>query len=287
MMAMVVAVGLSAPPLAHAASAPASASPDLTAFDRGFRAGQEEFERREYLTAARTWTRAAALLPEGAEQKENRLAIYEYIADAYEKAVIERSYETTMREGLAVLDAYMDDFAFAYPNDAKSSRVEAVRSSFRAKLAAGEEARMRVAKVPQPAPQQAASVPAEQPEPAPPPPAKPWRGLTIGGALAVGGGAAMLTMFGVGAARARSATTAFDDPENNCQLGMLTGDCADIDAKGRRANNMAVAGLITAPLLIGTGAALLVLGTRRKSKAAAVVPVLGRGTVGLSWQGRF
>ena len=65
------------------------------------------------------------------------------------------------------------------------------------------------------------------------------------------------------------------------------GDCADIYAAGKTANTTAVIGLVAAPLLIGAGAAMLVVASRRRGNQQALVPALGRGYVGLSWQRRF
>jgi hypothetical protein len=281
--ALVLAISLATPVARDATASPA---PDLSAFDQGFRAGQNEYDRRDYLTAARTWTRTADLLPEAAEHKDNRAAMYEYIADSYEKAVVDRSYEATMRECLAVLDAYAEGYAAAYPGEAVPERVEVVRASFREKLAVGEAARRRFGTV-DGDPRAPSKPPVVTTAPTQSPPARPWRGLTIGGAVGVGSAAAMLTMFAVGAARARSATREFNDPANECGVPMLSGECSAIDARGRRANALAVAGLAAAPLLLGAGVAMLVVGARRKAKATSLVPTLGRGMVGLVWQRRF
>ena len=101
------------------------------------------------------------------------------------------------------------------------------------------------------------------------------------------GGAAMLAMFAVGFAGARARTREFDDPARGCSLAGQTGECADIYAAGKTANTTAVIGLVAAPLLIGAGAAMLVVASRRRGNQQALVPALGRGYVGLSWQRRF
>jgi hypothetical protein len=267
-------------PVARAAPAEVGQTPDLAAFDRGFRAGQEELERGEYLVAARSWTRAAGLLPESAEHKENRRAIHEYIAEAYAKAAEAGIDDETAREGLAALDAYAAGFAAAYAQESLPPLVEQVRTSFRARLEASERAAAEAAR--------AAVVEAPPPEPAPVrPPSRPWKGLAIGGGLATAGGAAMVAMFAVNAAWSRSATAAFDDPAKMCDLDALAGECADIDARGRRTNATAIAGLVAAPLLLGAGIAMLVLAKRRKASNTALAPALGPGMAGLVWHQRF
>lgn len=263
-------------------AAPTSAAAaDLAAFDAGFRDGQEQFNRKEFLTAARTWTRAAELLPESEEHRDNRRAIYEYIADAYEKAVVAGD-EATVREGLTVLDAYATRFTATYAGEAVPERVAQVRAAFRAVVDAADAEKAR------------ADTPALEPErPVPPPakpstaPAKPWKPLAIGGGVAVGGGVAMLALFAAGAARAKSAEARFDDPANNCSLDQLAGECATIDSQGRTANGLAIAGLVAAPLLIGAGVAMLVIAKRRKAGPPAIAPLFGRSTAGLVVQGRF
>lgn len=270
-----------------AATATASAPADLAAFDQGFRAGQEEFNRKEYLVAARTWTRTAALLPETAEHRDNRRAIHEYISEAYEKAADDSGHDDVVREGLEVLDAYAAGFTAAYPQETLPEPVTKVRAAFRARFDAAEQARQdaEAAKVPA---DETVAPPPVQPEPAPRKATKPWKGLAIGGGVAVGGGAAMLAMFAAGAARAKSAETAFDDPANMCVLTAPVGDCKDIDDRGRSSQTIAIAGLVTAPLLLGAGIAMLVIAKRRKSaNTSAFAPMLGRGTAGVVWQHRF
>lgn len=282
---VLLAASSSALPLTvRAAPAPATvAAADLAAFDRGFRAGQEEFDRKQYLVAARTWTRTAAQLPETEEHRDNRRAIHEYIAEAYEKAVAAETADpdAVVREGLGVLDSYSEAFTAAYPQETLPEPVTRVQQAFRARVAAAAPASEPEAAKPQPLPPPAATEPAR-------PPSKPWKGLAIGGGVAIGGGAAMLALFAVGAARGRSSEAAFDDPANMCSLADPTGECADINAQGRRANAMSVAGIITAPLLLGAGAAMLVIAARRKKPSnTALAPALGRGLLGVVWQQRF
>ena len=50
--------------------------PDLAAFDRAFRLGQDEFNGKRYLDAARIWVSAARILPKTEAHQENRRAIY-------------------------------------------------------------------------------------------------------------------------------------------------------------------------------------------------------------------
>ncbi len=291
-MVLIVAVASALQP-GIAAAAPATSTtsttssttasqtaPDLVGFDREFRAGQEQFNRKQYREAAKVWLGAADLLPETEEHKENRRAIYEYIAEAYEKAIAGEADEHVMREGLEILDAYAETFAAAYPADSLPEHVAKTRLDFRTRIDEFEAERRRSQRVAAPPP-----VAATRPVP---PPSKPWKGLAIGGGVAVAGGAAMLALFAAGLAGAKSSESQFDDPANACDLAQPAGKCVDINSRGKAANGMAVAGLVTAPLLLGTGIALLVLATRRKSaNRSAMAPMFSRNMAGLVWQHRF
>jgi hypothetical protein len=274
------APGFAASPAAPAAGSGPVAEPaaaDLAGFEAGFQAGQVLFDAGAYLEAARTWSAAAVKLPETPDHRANRAAIHEYLADAYERALTPEDREGAAQEALARLDRYALEFAAAYPGEAVSERIEAARQRLRARVEAAAAA--QVVEAP---------APADSPAPAPtPPPGKPWRGLTIAGGVAVGAGAAMLALLVAGAVRARSFERGFDDPARGCSLATPQGDCATLYSDGKAADAMATAGLIAAPVLLGAGVAMLVVGARRKRAATAFTPLLGRGLVGLGWQRRF
>lgn len=259
------------------------AGPDLAAVDRAFRFGQDEFDAGRYLDAARVWNGAANLLPETEEHRENRQTIHEHIAEAYEKAIAAEMNEDVMRQGLTLLDAYADAFTAAYPSVSPSEPVTRTRLGFRTRLKELARQRQQLAGPSEP-PAPVAAVP-------PPPhtrsPTKPWIGLAIGGGVAVGGGVAMLGLFAAGFVRAKAAEAEFDDPANACVLAAPAANCRDISSQGKTANAVAVAGLVAAPLLLGTGIALLVIASRRKSRATALAPLLSPNMAGILWQQRF
>ena len=250
---------------------------DLRGFEAGFAAGQQQFDRGEFLEAARTWAAAAALLPETTEHRSNRAAIHEYMADAYERALAGSEDPELLREGLAPLDRSAEQLAAADPAAALPGPVVTVREDLRARL------ERLAAPPPVVAPE-----PVAKPEPSPaPPPSRPWKGLAAGGGVALAGGVAMLSLFAVGFTRARARTKEFDDPARGCALPGPEGECAEIYSAGKSANTLAVVGLVTAPLLVGAGVAMLVVATRRRGTTQALTPTLGRGFVGVSWERRF
>lgn len=276
LLAALLAVAVATPAPREAAAAPAKkprSRPAASAFEEGFEAGQNQFDRGDYLDAARTWVRTTALLPETPENRDNRVAIHEYIADAYTRALASDPDPEVLREAVDALDRYADEFTAAYPGDPLPTKVASARDDLRERL------EPRDAPAPEPAP--------AAPEPDSAPPAQPWKGLAIGGGVALGGGAAMLLMAAVGAARAERHERAFDDPANACSLQQPEGACAGIYADGLRANRTAVAGLVLGPLLLAGGVSMLVVAMRRKTSPRAIAPLFGRGLVGVSWQRRF
>ncbi len=289
-VASIVGVTMAAPSIAMArpaASRSSSATSSTTsppsgsalqAFEAGFAAGQQQFDAGEFLAAGRTWAAAAARLPETEEHRSNRAAIHEYMADAFERALAGSDEPALLREALAPLDRYAEQFAAAYPDAPLAAPVASTRDSLRARLLQLEA----------PAPTSAAA-PNEAPpsERAPAPTGRPWKGLAAGGGVLLVGAAAMLGVFAFGYTRARAREREFDAPENGCSLGDPMGACADIYAAGKSANTTAVVGLVAAPLLLGAGAALVVLASRRRGAEQALAPALGRGFVGVTWQRRF
>lgn len=271
MVATLLALQFVLPPAASAAPA----GPDPAAVDAGFRSGQDAYNRGEYRAAAQTWTRTVGLLPETSEHRDNRAGIYEYIVDAYDRALAQEPSEQLLEEALGVLDAYAEARAAAYPDLELPAVIAGARQSWRDRLAEL-----------QPAPTEV-----ERPPAAPAPPAaeapKPWKGLVIGGAVALGASAAMLAVFGVGAARGLAHERDFDSPSRVCDHNALVGECATIFARGEAANTMATAGLVAASTFLAGGVALLVVGLRRKSSAQRLTPTLGRTSLGATWTFHF
>jgi hypothetical protein len=112
--------------------------------------------------------------------------------------------------------------------------------------------------------------------------------MAISGSALLGLGVGAVALAALGAARGRRLEDRFDDPENHCPLMQPQGLCADLYSDGKRSNGLAIAGAVTGPLLLAGGAALLVLGLRRRSATRhALAPALGPGFVGLRLGGRF
>jgi hypothetical protein len=281
-LALLAALALLRPPLAHAAvGPPPTTSQQLAAFEAGFTEGQALLDRGEYLAAARVWISAAGNLSEVTANRDNRLAVYEYVVDAYTRGLADTTEVEPLREAVAALDAYCDGFTRAYGTETPVSP----------KIVAGlEDLRQRLlALSPTSAAPPTPSDPVEPPPADVPPPArKPWAGLAIGGGVLLGLGVGAVALAAAGGARGNSFEAKFDDPSHACDLAQPAGACAEFYDGGKASNAMAIAGLVAAPLLIGGGVALLVVGLKRRSNARhAISPRFGPGFVGLGVHGRF
>lgn len=255
--------------------------PEVAAFEAGFQAGQAQYDAGEFLAAARTWKQAAAELPQAPEHRANRAAIHDYMAEAYEKSLEAAADEAVVREAVATLEAYEAGFRAAFPGEAVSPKLAAALERLRGQLRAIEEAAKQQEPEPAPAPKPA------EPK-VEPPRGKPWRGLAAGGGVALAGGAAMLGLFAFGYSRTSRLEDEIEDPALGCRADMLSGECGDLQDRGKSANAMAVAGLVLGPALLGAGVAMLVVAAKRKKTATqALAPRLGRGFAGVQWQLRF
>jgi hypothetical protein len=279
-LALLAALSLLCPQLAHAA--PPASREQMAAFETGFNAGQASFDSGEYLAAVELWITAAARLPEVTAHREHRLAVYQYVADAYARGLAEETEVEPLGAAVAALDAYCEGFTRSYGTETPlDPKIDRIRADLRRRLDAALAIRaLQVASQ-----QRAARPPPTAPRPAP----KPWKGLTIGGGVLLGLGLGAVALAATGAARGQHLEARFDDPANACDLANPQGPCADLYAGGKRNNAMAIAGTIMAPLLLGGGAALLVMGLKRRTPRTrhALVPALGPGFIGLRLGGKF
>lgn len=267
-----LATSLLLPPRASAAPA----GPDLVKLDADFRRGQQEYSRGEYLSAAQTWTKAAALLPETPEHRDNRAGIYEYIAEAYERVCTDTTEQRPFVEALGVLDAYAEGHSKAYPGQSLPEVVVRVRLALRARLTDLQSATRDAPAEAQPRPSAAvSSMPEGRVS------AKPWKGMLIGGSSAAGAGVAMMAVFGV--TLSQTSKREQDFLANNCDLKAPSSVCSEILSRGEASDRAAVASLILGPLLITTGSALLGVAIRRKNARQSVAPMLGRKAAGVTW----
>ncbi len=270
-------------------AAPVAAPQELAAFEAGFTEGQAQYDRGEFLEAARTWVRAAERLRETTANRDNRSAVYEYAADAFVRGLAGSTDPAALREAVDALRLHGDSFTRAYGTEtAVSARITGPREALEKQLADAEAAQLNAPPV-EPREDRA---PTDTPEPTDTPSGgKPWKGLVIGGGVAAGLGLGAAVMAGVGGVRGRSFEAKFDDPANMCVLSAQTPRCAEFYDAGKSSNAMTIAGAIAAPLLVGAGVTLLVVGLKRRdasrSARTALVPTFVPGFAGFTLSGRF
>jgi hypothetical protein len=291
--ATLIAVTLASPPVsaqsptsaATPADAPAEATPGATpgtthealrAFEGGFDAGQALLERGQPLAAARTWVETVTLLTEGPEHRDNRAAVFEYIAEAYDRALSGPVPRVRLEEALAALDGYVDTVQATYGTDAPiGPQVTAVRTTVRKRLAAMDQATPPAAAKP---------VVASNTAPKPKVEAGSWGGLAAGGGAALGVGVSGLGLMIAGAVRGKALAQRFDDPARGCDRNAPTGECGEIFSAGRAMNTQLIIGAVIGAAGLIAGTTLVTLAHRRRVKAT---PNVGRGFAGLVLQGNF
>jgi hypothetical protein len=274
------------------ASAPASASatagPDrstLAAFETGFKEGQDLMDQGQHSAAARRWKAAADLLPETTANREMRAGIYEYIADAYTRAVSDDTSLELVREASTAFDQYIAGYTRAYGTETPPNPKLAATQ----KDLADRRARAEAAAGPKPIDGQDAPGPEPAPttDPTPTTPTtRPWKPLVITGSVLVGVGA--FTLF-AGAYSSFRSGRLNREYNRDCPLNDPSEDCQSLFQRGKDANSYATAGFVFTAVLLAVGVPLLAVGMKRKKAAAnqAFLPVLGPTQVGLNYTLRF
>lgn len=269
-------------------AAPAAATGETAGFDELFVQGQAQFDGGEFAAAARSWKRAADRLPAG--DVDNRRDLFDAVAEAYEKAV--DAEKSMLAEAVQALDDYAAAFVSAAPGANLHPRGVEIHRKLKARLAKAStvvlttgrpaERETRAPTTVAAKPSDDATRPIGQPSPT-----RPWKGLAIGGGVAIGAGLGMLGLFGGGYARVKSAQDQFNDQANGCVLADPSSACQGYLDRGKRADAAATVGLVAAPLLVAAGVAMLVIAVRRKSTRQAAAPLLGPGLGGVSFVRRF
>lgn len=275
--ACLATASLFAPPVAAAAPVDAKALAD---FEAGFDAGQKKFDAGEHIDAARTWVSAANNLKESASNKDNRQAVYEYIADAWTRGLAGSEDVALLREAEGSLSSYCEGFTIAYGTETPIlPKIVETRDELRRRLKEAETKPPPVVEGPGEAP------PGEGPV-EPSGDGLRWKGLAIGGGVALGLGVGFVVMGAVGGVRGQKVEKDF--LAKDC-LDNPMGDCSDLEKTGKTMNALAISGGVVGGLLVVTGAVLLAIGLKRKAAARkqALVPMLSPTFAGLSLRGSF
>ncbi len=224
-------------------------------------------------------------MPKTAEQRDNHRVLLEKIADAYERE-LRRAPDTNLALGvLMMLDSYMESFQAAHSDEPPPAAVDATRRAARDVLNAADEAlaarKAAMPLRPMDGPVRGGSATSAKRR------ETRWTGLAIAGGVNLGAGAAMLAMFIVNMARARSLQRQFDDESNRCILSRPEGNCAEIYRDGQIADRTAVSGLILGPIFLGAGITMLTVALGRRHSARKLAPVVSPHMLGFTLEQRF
>jgi len=278
LLSLLTALSLLAPPRAQAA--PAEDPQALVAFEAGFKAGQAQFDGGQFLVAARTWIAAAKNLGEKTSNRDNRVAVYEYVVDAFTSGLQGVEEPEALREAAAALDEYCEGFTRAYGTESVlSAKIVAARDDFKARLAKAEAGAAAPGPVEGPTAREAPPI-EEQPTTG-----KPWKPLVITGGVLTGVGALTGVFAGVFAAQGKSIEDKYVD--QGCRMTTST-ECTDLKTEGATSNTRTVGSAVLAVPLLAVGVALLVVGLKRRNAArTAFTPALAPGFVGFGLRRAF
>ncbi len=110
-------------------------------------------------------------------------------------------------------------------------------------------------------------------------------GLLIAGGVTMAVGAGLTSLIAVGAINGKQTREDLDDPAYSPEQR------SRIDAEGKKANTMFIAGLVSAPLALATGAVLVGIGAKRRVDSrrgyANVTPSVSPSFAGVQIHGRF
>lgn len=277
--------GLAAPPSDQPVEAPES---DTVKAESIFRNGQTQYETANYVAAIELWTEAYGLVESTPENAAIKALLIFNLAQAHVKAFELDDDAIHLKMARSLLDSYRTSLDLLYEEGLaradEQAKVDEKLAEIANKLDEVEAAKPE----PEPKPE-----PVHQPRvDAPPPPTRPNPGNPL---LFAGVGVTVLGVVAGGLAMTLGGVMA-----NNAN------DISDLDpldltsreeqfARGFRGNALLTTGAVVAGVLIPTGIALIVAGSRRNAEARrsaqARVPVLapgfGSGQAGLVLSGRF
>ncbi|MCR9165688.1 MAG: hypothetical protein ACE37F_08100 [Nannocystaceae bacterium] len=254
-------------------SSSAQAAPVPDAPDR-YGEAQQLLEADDFVGAAEIWESLLEETPESADTYSGREAMIINAIDARMEAYRRQVTADGSREPLNLVAAqvalrrYLRAHVRAYGQDRALSVPVQQRAATLAMMLAETE----------PAPPPPSSAPAERP--AAPPPARPpapergnGNGLLVGGiGLGVLGLSVGLTMIPLGAALGRNAENIYtvsvinaSNTSDDTQRALYLADAREAERAGRTSNRVAIAGGVLSPVLMGTAAAMIVLGLQRRN----------------------
>lgn len=272
-----------APDPAPTTDVPAEADPEpdpTAAAKKAHAAGQNAFDIADYDGAIIHWTAALdALPPDDPKAASIRSYILYNVAAAREKMFDIHGDVAQLKAARILLQRFDESIDGLYGDDPETAASE--RARVREKLASLEariaEAEGKSDPVTPPDPRPVEPRGDKQPDEAPPT-TNAGRGMLIGGGVLLG--------LGVGAIAGLGATLSIGEKANDIS-GLDDDDFEGREAqyqRGAQANAAAVAMGVLAPLLIGGGIAMVLIGVKQRRTAKAA---LSFGPRGFAITGRF
>ncbi|MBV1857950.1 MAG: hypothetical protein KUG77_06020 [Nannocystaceae bacterium] len=256
--------------------------------------GKQAAQRDDGQGALEAWAAVLAATPESSKTRRFRMKL---VIDTLHVALDAHARQPNPALLEQALDVYYTYFAAheaQYGNHNIPGPVVDARFDLKAAIDAAEPS------APPPVP--ASETPAEPPPPPPPPSdGSPsislstsqrdsetkgdGAGLLIAGGVTMAVGAGLTSLIAVGAINGKQTREDLDDPSYSPEQR------SRIDAEGKKANTMFIAGLVSAPLALVTGAVLVGIGAKRRVDTrrgyASVAPSVNPTFAGLQIHGRF
>ena len=256
--------------------------------------GQEQYDAGNFREAADLWAQGVQVVEESPAMSATRQTVLKLALDAYLRAYeADESDRSHLDAAKQLLDGYEASLEgsgteLSSETQAEKEKIEAILARLDAEAEAAAQAEAAAAAQAE-ADRATAEAEARRAEEAS---KRPGQGLIIGGGV-------MLGLAGVGVGMGIGGLVASLQRQNDWDAIPASERGSDeaqsIRQRGRTANAIGVTGAVLAPLFLGGGVALLVIGLRRNKRHAEkyadgrplVVPAFGPDFAGLSLQGKF
>lgn len=253
--------------------------------------GKQAAQRNDAEGAVEAWANVLTATPESIQNRRFRMNLVVDTISVALDAHARRPNRPLLERTLDIYYAYFSAHEAQYGNPNIPGPVVNARFDLKAALERAEPA----ATPPPPVPAETNEAPAETPPPQPSAgvslstqdrgPTADGTGLLIAGGVTMGVGAGLTSLIAVGAINGKQTREDLDDPAYSPEQR------SRIDAEGKKANTMFIAGLVSAPIVLAAGAVLVGIGAKRRVDSrrgyARVTPNVSPNFAGVRFHGRF
>lgn len=257
-------------------TAPIHVAQAAPSFEDLYTQGQEKFDAGDYGAAGDLWGQAVRTMEESSDNSATRQTLMNVALDAYLRAYRSDDDRVHIDNAKALLDEYEASL------EASGTELTTEIASEKGKI---DDILANLAAVDEPIEEpvdEPIDEPIEEPVFAD---QKPGQGLVIGGGVMIGVGAAGAGLLVAGLVLGGSAQKDFD------AATPFTDERDAARKRGQTMNTLAITGGIVAPVFLGAGIALLIIGLKRNKDArlrnVMVLPAAGPGYAGVGFSGAF